>query len=94
MEKLNNGRAKIRTEGNETSLVIPVKRNYLIIIFSTVWLLIWFSFIDAFSSNFGFFTDEGIDRFFFALAIILVFRRFVCVFVATMEFIWQRENPY
>jgi len=64
MEKLNNGRAIIKTKGNETNLVIPVKRNYLIIIFSTVWLLIWFSFINIFNSNFALFTDDGIDTFF------------------------------
>jgi hypothetical protein len=64
MEKLNNGRSKITMEGNTTKLTIPVKRNYLIIIFSLIWLLIWFSFFSSFNSTFGLFNDYGIDTFF------------------------------
>lgn len=64
MEKLNNGRAIIKTQGNKTNIVIPVKRNYLIIIFSSVWLLIWLSFFSSFNSNFGLFSDEGIATLF------------------------------
>lgn len=64
MEKLNNGRSKITTEGNTTKLTIPVKRNYLIIIFSLIWLLVWFSFFSSFNTTFGLFNDDGIDTFF------------------------------
>lgn len=64
MEKLNNGRAKINNEGVKTKLSIPAKRNYVIIIFSSVWLFIWISFSSSFNSMFGLFTDEGISSFF------------------------------
>jgi len=61
MEKLNNGRAVITSEGNITKLKIPVKRNNLLVFFFTVWLFLWFSFFTSLSSSFGLYTDEGID---------------------------------
>lgn len=81
MEKLNNGRAVIKSEGNNTSLIIPVKKNYLIIIFSSVWLLIWFSFFGSFYSSFGLFNDDGIDSFFLIWVTFWVFGSLVVMFL-------------
>lgn len=42
LEKLENGRAKIHDLGNTLEIIIPSKKNILIILFVSLWLMGWF----------------------------------------------------
>lgn len=91
MEKLNNGRAKIEITGSQTCIRIPVKRNYFIILFTPVWLIIWFSIINSIWSTFGMFSEDGFFFFFVIWVVLWLLGGLVVFFLLLWNFFGQEK---